>query len=113
MSKFCGDDICKRSVDNVTSLLKSKCEEQVFSPCSKNSVYHPITLKPHSDYLKKTMVDLNCIYISGQSSSHPRTAEASGIFTTLDEFYFTTAEKENFGQLQMHIVPNFMNDYFI
>jgi hypothetical protein len=44
-----------------------------------------------------------------EHKTHPRTAEASGIFTTLDELYFTTAEKkvlENSGC----IVPNFNND---
>jgi hypothetical protein len=41
-----------------------------------------------------------------------RTAEASGIFTTLDEFYFTTAEKKFLENCRC-IVPNFMNDLFI
>jgi hypothetical protein len=30
---------------------------------------------------------------------HPR---PQGFLPELDEFYFTTAEKENFGKLQMH-----------
>ena len=40
---------------------------------------------------------------------HPRTAETSGIFTTLDEFYFTTSEKKILENCRC-IVPNFMND---
>ena len=36
-----------------------------------------------------------------------RTAEAPGIFTTLDEFYFTTAEKFFFCTL-LGVVPNFI-----
>jgi hypothetical protein len=55
--------------ESVISFWKTKWEEQVFSPCSKNSVYHPFHVKPRGDYLKKTLVDLNCVYISGQSST--------------------------------------------
>ncbi len=70
MSKFCG---CWSTLQNLERVrdpfLKAKWEEQVFSPCSKNTVYHPLHSKPHSDYLKKTLVDLNCIYIFEQSSS--------------------------------------------
>ena len=40
---------------------------------------------------------------------HPRTAEATGIFTTTDEFYFTTAEKKLLENCRC-IVPNFNND---
>ena len=56
-------------MQHVISIFKWKMGEQVFSPCSKNSVYHPFHSKPHNDYLKKTLVDVNCIDISDQSSN--------------------------------------------
>jgi hypothetical protein len=57
----------ERSVQHVISILKTKWEEQVFSPGSKNSVYHPLHSKLHSDYLKKTILDLNFLRISGRA----------------------------------------------
>jgi hypothetical protein len=45
----------------------------------------------------------NCIYTI-YITTHPTQGRRRlhGFLPQLDEFYFTTAEKENFGKLQMH-----------
>jgi hypothetical protein len=63
----------EQSVQHVISVSKAKWEEQVFSPCSKKSVYHPFHPKPYSDYLKSQNFDLNEKNIRGypmRSSIH-------------------------------------------
>ena len=57
----------EQSVQHVISILKAKMEEQVFSPCSKNSVYHTFHVKPRGDYLKKTKLDLKSIAFLGRA----------------------------------------------
>ncbi len=72
MSKYCGWwhwKILKDPFRTWSQFWNGNGRNKFFSPCSKNSVYHPFHSKLHSDYLKKTLVDLNCIYISEQISN--------------------------------------------
>jgi hypothetical protein len=63
-------------------------------------------------YVCMLVPNLSVLIVAFRVTYHSRTTKVSGVFTTTDEFYFSTSEKTILENCRC-IVPNFMNGVVI